>query len=60
MTPTTEPSKLKKAWRAFLAAITSPTAVKQEKSVAVFIVTRVLLAIGASEGLIKLVQAIAA
>lgn len=49
-------SKLKKAGNAFLAAITSPDAVKAEKSLAVFITTRVLIAVGASAGLVALVQ----
>jgi hypothetical protein len=47
---------LAKAARAFVAAITSPEAVKQEKSLAVLVVTRVLLAIGAGDALVQLVQ----
>lgn len=48
-------STLKKLWHAFTAAITSPTAVKQEKSLAAFILVRLLLAVGASAGLVALV-----
>ena len=46
---------LKKAWRGFLAAITSPTAVEQEKNLAVFLITRVLISVGASAGVVALV-----
>lgn len=46
---------MKKIGRAFIAAITSPTAVKEERNLAVFVATRVLLAAGASEGLIQLI-----
>lgn len=43
---------------AFIAAVTSPSAVAQERSLAVFIVTRVLLASGASYGIVELVAKI--
>lgn len=49
-------AKLKVALRAFLAAVTSPNVVKAEKGVVVLVLTRVLLAVGASEGLITLVK----
>ena len=45
----------KRAAHAFLAAVTSPEAVKQEKNLAVLIVTRVALAVGASASLVSLV-----
>lgn len=48
-----------KAWHGFLAAITSPTAVAKEKSLAVFIAVRVLIAVGAGDALVKLVQSLA-
>lgn len=48
--------KLKKAAAAFLAAVTSPDAVKQEKSLTLFVTTRVLLAIGAGDAFLKLAQ----
>jgi len=47
---------LKKALRAFLAAVTSPEAVKHEKSLAVLVITRVLLAVGASASLVALIE----
>ena len=46
--------KFTAAKSAFLAAITSPTVVTAEKSVAVLIVTRVLLAVGAGTGAVEL------
>lgn len=49
-------SKLKQMGRAVVAAVTSPTAVKEEKSLAVLVLTRLLLAAGASEGIVQLVQ----
>lgn len=49
-------SKLKKALGAFVAAVTSPEVVQAERSVAVFVLTRVLLAVGASAALIELVN----
>lgn len=52
-------SKLKLAARAALAAVTSPEAVKMEKHLAVFVAVRVLLAVGASAGLVDLVQRLA-
>lgn len=45
-----KPSVLKNVWRGLLAAVTSPTAVKQERSLAAFVVGRVLLSAGASYG----------
>lgn len=45
---------MRKAWHGFRAAVTSPEAVKQERSLAVMIVTRVLLAIGAGDALVQL------
>lgn len=48
-------AKLKAALAAFVAAVTSPTAVKAEKSVAVLVVTRVLLSVGASAALVDLI-----
>ena len=42
----------KKAVRGLVAALTTPDAVKAEKSLAVIIVARVLLAVGASAGLV--------
>lgn len=42
------PSTLSKIWHGLLAAVTSPTAVKQERSLAAFVIGRVLLAAGAS------------
>lgn len=49
-------SKLKLAGRAFLAAITSPQAVKLEEGLGVLVAVRVLQALGASAGLIYMVQ----
>ena len=47
---------LVKAGNALLAAATSPDAVKAEKSLAVLIVARALLAVGASASLVALVE----
>lgn len=49
-------SKLKAAGNAFLAAITSPTAIKAEKTIGVLVAVRILQAVGASAGLVYLVQ----
>jgi len=49
---------LLKVVAAVKAAVTSPSAVAQEKNLAVFVGTRVLLAVGASAGTIGLVEAI--
>lgn len=49
---------LRKVWHAFTAAVTSPTAVKQEKSLAVLVAVRIALAIGASAGLVELIPKI--
>lgn len=51
---------LKKIWRGLVAAVTSPEAIKQERSLAALIVGRVLLAAGASFGLEQLVTKIIA
>jgi hypothetical protein len=48
-----------KAWHGFTAAVTSPTAVAQEKSLAVFITVRVLIAVGASDALVRLIEQLA-
>ena len=49
----------KKAGAAVLAAVTSPEAVKAEKSLAVLIAVRVALYLGAGAGLIKLIEGLA-
>lgn len=49
----------RKAWNGFLAAVTSPTAIEKEKSLAILIAVRVLIAVGASDGLIRIVQSFA-
>lgn len=46
---------LKRAWYGFKTAVTSSAAVKQEKNLAITITTGVLLAVGASDGLVQLV-----
>lgn len=51
-------SKLKKVGMAIAAALTSPEAVKQEKSLATLVITRALLAAGATDGLVRLVQSL--
>lgn len=51
-------SYFKKAWKGFVAAVTSPTAVKQEKSAAVFITTRIVLSLGASAGVVAGVEGV--
>lgn len=59
--PTTAPkapSVWSKIWHGFLAAVTSPTAVDKERSLAAFVVTRVLLAAGASASLAAVVEKI--
>lgn len=50
---------LVKAGKAALAAVTSPEAVKAEKSLAVLVAVRVLLAVGAGTGLVELIQKLA-
>lgn len=50
---------LSKAAKGFVAAVTSPEAVKVERSLAVLVATRVLLAIGAGDALVRLVQQLA-
>jgi hypothetical protein len=51
--------KLSDIWHAFLAAITSPDAVKKERSLAALVVFRILLAAGATTGLAELIAKIA-
>lgn len=46
---------LKRALAGFLTAITSSSAVKAEKNLTVTVVTGVLVAVGASDGLVTLV-----
>lgn len=48
-------SRLRQVWNGLVAAVTSPTAVKQERSLAAFIAGRVLLAAGASLGVEQIV-----
>lgn len=50
---------MKKVVRALVAAVTSPEAVKAERSLAVLVATRVLLAIGAGTGLVELISKLA-
>lgn len=45
----------KKAWHGVVAAVTSPAAVKQERSLAALVVGRVLLAVGSSYGVEQLI-----
>lgn len=47
---------LKAAGRAFLAAVTSRSVVPIEKKLAVFVAVRVLVALGASAGLVAAVS----
>ena len=53
------PSKFKtlakKVWAGFLTAVTSSAAVKDEKNIAVTVVTGILLSVGATAGLVTLV-----
>lgn len=49
---------LTKVWHAFTAAVTSPTAVQQERSFATFVTVRILLAIGASASLVELARTV--
>lgn len=49
---------LKKIWNGIKAGLTSTEAVKAEKSIATLVVTRVLLAIGASAAFVELAQKI--
>lgn len=53
--PVKAPSLFSKVWNGLKAAVTSPTAVKQERSLAAFVVGRVLLAAGASFGVEQIV-----
>lgn len=50
----------KKVWHGLVAAVTSPEAVKQERSLGAFVVGRVLLAAGASFALEQLITKIIA
>jgi hypothetical protein len=54
-TPTPSVSPGRKAWRGFLAGVTSTDAVKLEKSLAALIITRVVISLGASAGIADLV-----
>ena len=45
----------KKVWAGFLTAVTSSAAVKDEKNIAVTVVTGILLSVGATAGLVTLV-----
>lgn len=59
--PTPEPEYkgiLRRALKGFLTAITSSAAVKGEKNLAVVVVTGVLVAAGASDGLVNAVTAL--
>lgn len=46
---------LRKVWAAFKAAVTSPEAVKQERSLAALIVFRLVLTTGASVGVAEII-----
>lgn len=48
-------NRLTLIWHGLVAAVTSPTAVKQERSLGALIVGRVLLAAGASYGVEQIV-----
>jgi hypothetical protein len=50
--------KLRVVGRAFLAAVTSPEAVTQERGLAALIVFRLLLAVGATAGFAEAVKAV--
>lgn len=45
---------IRKIWNGFKAAVTSPEVVKQEKSLAVLVGTRLLIAVGASAGIVEI------
>lgn len=47
---------LRRLWNAFTAAVTSPTAVTQERNLAAFVLCRMLLAVGASASLVAIVE----
>lgn len=49
-----------KVWHGLVAAVTSPDAVKQERSLAALVVGRILLAAGASFGVEQIVAKIIA
>jgi hypothetical protein len=55
---TAKASVARRVWRGLLAAVTSPEAVKQERSLAALIVGRVALALGSSAGLAALIEKI--
>jgi hypothetical protein len=48
-------AKLKAILNGFLAAVTSPEAVRAERSLAALVIVRVMLAAGASAGLVALI-----
>lgn len=48
-----------KIGRAIVAGLTSTEAVKAEKSVAVLVAVRILIAIGASDALVRMVEQLA-
>lgn len=48
-------SKLSKLWHGLVAAVTSPEAVKAERSLGALIAGRLLLSVGASAGLAELI-----
>ena len=48
----------RKIAKGFIAAVTSPEAVRYERSLATLVVVRVLLAIGATDALIRLAEQI--
>lgn len=52
------PSFFKRVTHAVTAAVTSPDAVKKEKSLAVFVGVRIALSLGASAGLVEAVSRI--
>jgi hypothetical protein len=60
--PPTVPGKkgiAQRALAALVSAVTSPEAIKAEKNLAVLVVARVALAVGASAGLVALITKLA-
>lgn len=49
----------KKILRGFMAAVTTPEAVKLEKSLGAIIAVRILIALGAGAGIVELVEQLA-
>lgn len=47
---------MNKVWNAVKAAVTSPEAVKAEKSIAVLVAIRLALAFGAGAGLVEFIK----